>query len=332
MDFNGLIDFLQNRMSMSHIYQPLLIKSLVESGGASTLRQLALQFLSQDESQVQYYEDRLKKMPIPVLKRHKIIDKDGDLVSLAIKKLTLEQKAQIKMICEQKIQEYIFKRGIGIWDYRMLDTNPIPDSLYYRVLKESGGRCALCGATKKERPLQVDHIKPRSKGGKTVYENLQVLCSKCNQSKSNKDNTDFRNDLGTDEVSECRFCFSRIRNRIVDEFDTVLAILDKYPVTDGHHLIIPKRHAEDWFSLSDKERRDADSLIQVLQNKLSESDETITGFNIGVNCGESAGQTIFHAHIHLIPRRDKDISDPTGGVRGVIPVKMNYRIKDDHES
>jgi len=327
MDFNGLIDFLQNRMSMSHIYQPLLIKSLVESGGASTLRQLALQFLSQDESQVQYYEDRLKKMPIPVLKRHNIIDKDGDLVSLAIKKLTLEQKAQIKMICEQKIQEYIFKRGIGIWDYRMLDSNPIPDSLYYRVLKESGGRCALCGATKKERPLQVDHIKPRSKGGKTVYENLQVLCSKCNQTKSNKDHTSFINELGSENHPECRFCGERIKNRIVDEIDTVVTILDKYPVTDGHHLIIPKRHTEDWFSMTEKEKKDADSLIQILKARLSEADKKITGFNIGVNCGESAGQTIFHAHIHLIPRRNGDIEDPTGGVRAVIPDKINYRIR-----
>lgn len=326
MKFDTLIDFLQNRMSMSHIYQPLLIKCLVDSGGTSTLRQLAYQFLSQDESQVQYYEDRLKKMPIPVLKKHDVIIRDGELVSLATKKLTLEQKAQIKMICEHKIQEYVVKRGIGIWDYRMLDNNPIPDSLYYRVLKDSGGRCALCGATKKERPLQVDHIKPRSKGGKTVYENLQVLCSKCNQTKSNKDDTGFRNALETDEVSGCRFCFSQIRDRMVDDFDTVLAILDKYPVTYGHHLIIPKRHTEDWFSLSDKERRDSDSLIQIIKNKLSESDETITGFNIGVNCGESAGQTIFHTHIHLIPRRNGDISDPIGGVRGVIPEKMNYRI------
>jgi len=76
----------------------------------------------------------------------------------------------------------------------MLDKDPVPDSLYYRILKESGGRCALCGATKKERPLHVDHIVPRSKDGKTEYDNLQVLCQKCNLAKGNKDSTDFRKD------------------------------------------------------------------------------------------------------------------------------------------
>jgi diadenosine tetraphosphate (Ap4A) HIT family hydrolase len=192
------------------------------------------------------------------------------------------------------------------------------------VLKESGGRCALCGATKKERPLQVDHIKPRSKGGKTVYENLQVLCSKCNPAKSNRDDTDFRNDLELEPDSDCPFCYSNVKSRIINELESVVAIKDQYPVTEGHLLIVPKVHSKDWFLITDKERRDADALIRILKNRIAESDDTVTGFNIGVNCGESAGQTIFHAHIHLIPRRDGDTPSPMGGVRGVIPDKMGY--------
>ena len=109
----------------------------------------------------------------------------GLVVSLNVRKLTFEQKAHIKMICEKKLQEFIVNRGLGIWDYRLLDSSPVPDSLYYNVLKDSNGKCALCDATKNERPLQVDHIKPRSKGGMTEHENLQVLCSKCNQAKGN---------------------------------------------------------------------------------------------------------------------------------------------------
>jgi ATP adenylyltransferase len=158
MNFKDLINFLQNKMSMSHIYQPLLIKRLVKSGGPMTLRQLAHAFLSQEESQLKYYEKSIKEMPLRVLSKHQVVSKDGELVSLNVKKLTFEQKAQIKMICEQKLQEFVVKRGLGIWDYRLLDTEPVPDSLRYRVLKESGGRCALCGVTKKERPLDVDHI------------------------------------------------------------------------------------------------------------------------------------------------------------------------------
>ena len=72
------------------------------------------------------------------------------------------------------------------------------------------------------------------------------------------------------------------------------------------------------------ERDDAADLIKVLKNKLESSDKSITGFNIGMNSGESAGQTVMHSHIHLIPRRDGDTKKPRGGVRGVIPNKMSY--------
>lgn len=104
MTFENLINFIENKMKLSHIYQPLLIKSLVESGGTETIRQLAHEYLSQDESQLQYYEKRIKEMPLKVLSKHEIVSKDGDLVSLNVKKLTFEQKAQIKMLCEKKLQ------------------------------------------------------------------------------------------------------------------------------------------------------------------------------------------------------------------------------------
>ena len=326
MTFDDLIAFLETKMSMSHIYQPLLIRTLVDAGGSATIRQLANAFLSQDESQLIYYEDRIKQMPLKILGKHGIVTKDGDLVVLNAGKLTLEQKAKIKMLCEQKLQEYVAKRGLSIWDYRLLDKDPIPDSLYYRVLKESGGRCALCGTTRDDRPLHVDHIKPRSRGGKTEYENFQVLCSKCNLTKGNRDETDLRQSVIPDNDPECRFCPDKVKHRIVAEYDSVYAMKDGYPVSEGHHLILPKRHAADWFSISEKERQDADALIRILKNRLSEADKTITGFNIGVNCGESAGQTIFHAHIHLSPRRDGDTPKPRGGVRGVIPGKMGYEV------
>ena len=262
-------------------------------------------------------------MPLRVLKKHNIVTHEGDLISLNVKKLNFEQKPQIKMLCEKSLREFIVKKGLGIWDYRLLDTDPIPDSLRYRVLKEADGRCTLCGATKKERPLDVDHIKPRSKGGKNVYENLQVLCSKCNRSKGNKDDTDFRDDL-IDSVKDCPFCYENIENRIVDELGTVSAIKDGYPVTEGHHLILPKIHTADYFSMPEKEKQDSHSLIEIIRRKLIAKDPSITGFNIGMNSGETAGQTIFHCHIHLIPRRAGDTPNPRGGVRGVIPEKMNY--------
>lgn len=105
---------------------------------------------------------------------------------------------------------------------------------------------------------------------------------------------------------------------------TVCAIPDLYPVTPGHHLIIPKRHVASYFDMTAEERRDVDSLLLRLREQILSDDQAVKGFNIGMNCGVVAGQTIAHAHIHLIPRREGDVDDPRGGVRGCVPANMSY--------
>jgi len=322
--FNELVTFLTKTMRMSHVYQPLLIRSLVDAGGSATLHQLAQSFLVQDESQLLYYEKRIKEMPLKVLSRHGVVSKNGELVSLNIKKLTLEEKAQVREICEQKLQEYVRKRGISIWDYRLMELDPVSDSLRFQVLKDSNGRCALCGISAKERPLDVDHIIPRSRGGNNELSNLQALCSKCNRSKGNKDDTDFRADRSPERVEGCLFCADEATHSAVAGNESVYAIEDQYPVTPGHHLIIPRRHTEDYFSMSTNERQQADELLRMLKNKIMQDDANVSGFNVGMNCGVTAGQTVMHAHIHLIPRRDGDVHQPQGGVRGCVPTKMSY--------
>jgi ATP adenylyltransferase len=124
--------------------------------------------------------------------------------------------------------------------------------------------------------------------------------------------------------SECFFCSDNFKKRIIEETDMCYAVKDDYPVTEGHLLVIPKRHIAEYFDLSDAERRDADNLMEYLYRNMVKNDPTITGYNIGVNCGYSAGQSIFHLHYHLIPRRDGDTENPRGGVRGVIPGKRSY--------
>jgi ATP adenylyltransferase len=320
MNFKELYDFIQNKMRMSHIYQPLLIKTLVEAGGSATIRHLAQEFVLEDESQLQYYENTIKRMPVKVLKNHGIVTDQESLISLNIKKFTFKEKTQLKRICEEKIQQYLEKRGLATWDYRF-STDPVPDSIRFRVLKAGKQRCALCGITAKEKMLDVDHIIPRSRGGSSKEENLQVLCAKCNRSKGNKDDTDFRSSNLMNANQDCPFCKGV---RKVANNNSVFAIKDNYPVTKDHHLIIPYRHTDNYFSMTEHERNDATQLIRVLKNKLEKNDPSITGFNIGMNSGESAGQTVMHSHIHLIPRREGDTGNPRGGVRGVVPEKMSY--------
>lgn len=123
---------------------------------------------------------------------------------------------------------------------------------------------------------------------------------------------------------QCPFCSGNILNEIVADHGSVFAVKDRYPVTDGHLLIIPKRHVEDFFHMSEEERRDAEELLFKMREEILRQDQAVIGFNVGMNCGVAAGQTISHGHIHLIPRRRGDIDDPRGGVRGVIPEKQKY--------
>jgi diadenosine tetraphosphate (Ap4A) HIT family hydrolase len=118
----------------------------------------------------------------------------------------------------------------------------------------------------------------------------------------------------------CVFCQI---NESVLENDLAIAFYDKYPVNKGHLLIIPKRHIEQYFDLTDQERSAIDSLLLEGKRLLDEQYQP-DGYNIGINCGEAAGQTIFHVHVHLIPRFRGDMEDPRGGVRGVIPEKRIY--------
>jgi diadenosine tetraphosphate (Ap4A) HIT family hydrolase len=200
----------------------------------------------------------------------------------------------------------------------------VPDSGRYDVLKAADGRCDLCGITKKNRLLQVDHIKPRSKGGTNEIENLQALSDECNRAKCDRDETDFRIETASQVVANCDFCEPKIGGRIVEECESVVAIEDKLPVTQGHLLVLPRRHTPDLFGMVERERNDANNLLRILKTRIQREDSSVTGFNVGMNCGEDAGQTVMHAHIHLIPSRRSDTAKPRGGVRGVIPDRMGY--------
>ncbi len=121
----------------------------------------------------------------------------------------------------------------------------------------------------------------------------------------------------------CPFCNIN-RSKIIHENETCFAIYDSSPVSQYHILILPKQHRIDYFDMTIKEKIDADRLIHFFKSNLEKKDKTIQGFNVGINCGEIAGQTVYHSHIHMIPRRKNDTPDPRGGVRGVIPDRMDY--------
>jgi diadenosine tetraphosphate (Ap4A) HIT family hydrolase len=122
-------------------------------------------------------------------------------------------------------------------------------------------------------------------------------------------------------MPHCPFCTTN-RERIAEN-NLAFAIYDGFPVNLGHALIIPKRHVANFFELSAEERMACFDLVSEVQLTLASAYRP-DGYNVGININEAGGQTIFHVHIHLIPRYRGDVEQPRGGVRGVIPNKQGY--------
>ena len=120
---------------------------------------------------------------------------------------------------------------------------------------------------------------------------------------------------------KCPFC--KTDEDILFSNSLVFALFDNYPVSKGHILLITKRHFDNYFDATEDELKAIEDILkqakEFIDNKFNPD-----GYNIGINCGEVAGQSVMHLHIHLIPRYKGDMDNPLGGVRGVIPEKQKY--------
>ena len=330
MTFEKLKQFITTDMRMSQIYQPVMLIELLKGNGTATIEQVAQAILNRDPTQIEYYSEIVKNMVGRVLTKNRgITERIGDnyhLIGAAV--LSPEQINELIELCNHKIKEYEQKRGGAHWQHRSRTREPVSGTVRYEVLKRAQHRCELCGISAAEKSLDVDHITPKSLGGRDDITNYQALCYTCNAQKNNRDDTDFRgiNTIYEHRQENCLFCDlqSIDRLRIISENTLAFAIRDGFPVAEGHTLFIPKRHAADYFALSQAEINAINQLMAEQKELLHKSDNTIEGFNIGMNCGEIAGQTIFHCHVHLIPRRRGDVENPRGGVRHVITGKGYY--------
>lgn len=329
MTFNELKNFILNDMQMQHVYQPVMLIELLKNNGEASETQIAKAILGVDPVQQRYYEDKVRNMVGKVLNKNGITEREKSTHRLlGYEQLTDDQNAELLELLRSRLAAEELKRGATFWKHRATDREPISGSVRYEVLKRAKGRCECCGASIDERPIDIDHIVPRSKTGDNDISNYQALCWLCNANKGNRDDTDFRgvNTIYEHRQTGCLFCDVQVndRQRIVADNTLAFAIRDGFPVTEGHTLFIPKRHALDYFELSQAEINAINQLMTQQKDLLQHSDKTIEGFNIGMNCGEAAGQTIFHCHVHLIPRRRGDVENPRGGVRHVIIGKGRY--------
>ncbi|MCB1864812.1 MAG: HIT family protein [Chromatiales bacterium] len=129
-------------------------------------------------------------------------------------------------------------------------------------------------------------------------------------------------------VEECRFCQRKSGRRVMIEGQYGFAAFDRHPASEGHFLVIPHRHFASYFDINDAERDELWSLVAQGKAMVDEKFRP-DGYNIGINVGKWAGQSIPHLHIHVIPRYKGDVENPKGGVRGVIPDKKLYNVHPD---
>ena len=328
--FEKLKKYITEEMRMSHVYQPVMLIELLSNNGKSTVQQIAQAILKKDPTQIEYFSEIVKNMVGKVLTNNRgITEKNGQTYSIiGSETLSDEHASELISLCVAKIADFDSKRGSTIWNHRRRGHRPISGSIRFEVLKRAAFRCELCGISADDKNIEVDHIHPKSLGGKDELINFQALCYSCNAAKRNTDKTDFRDYklLYNQRNSDCLFCQIQtdVRDRIILENELAYVIVDGFEVTKGHSLIIPKRHVPDYFSLTQAEINAVNELITKRKDQLTDQDRSIEGFNIGINCGEVAGQTIFHCHIHLIPRRQGDVKNPRGGVRHIIPDKGDY--------
>ena len=327
MTYDQLFDFVERRMRMSHIYQPVMLLTLLQHDGQCSETDIAKAIAVHDPTQIEYYEAITRNMVGRVLIRHGVVKRDGKRFSLlSAEALTKGQRTELRRLLETKLDQYVAKRGERIWQHRKLALGDISGTVKYEVLRRSSLCCELCGVSNRDRSLEVDHIVPRNHGGSDDESNLQALCYSCNAMKRDRDATDFRalrESYGHRETT-CPFCTRQKGRPIPLENELCFGIKDGYPVTDLHMLVVPKRHVSDFFELYEPEKHACVRLLDEAKRRAKAQDPTIAGFNVGINVGEAAGQTIHHCHVHLIPRRTGDVEQPLGGVRNVIPGKGAY--------
>lgn len=238
--------FLETEMAMSHIYQPVMIRTILDGGGAATRRQIAAAISAADLSQLEYYEQVVSRYPGPVLRRRGIVELERGVYRFAgdYRRLDEWERAELRAVCDMRVAEFVAKRQDRIWAHRASNSDPVPGTLRWQVISRALGRCEACGISSAERALEVDHIVPRARGGSNEIWNLQALCSTCNAQKSDREAVDFRaaHEHAGDRHADCLVCHAPVYEDLQNELALVSA-------GDGRPIVSPRRHGVTYIDL-----------------------------------------------------------------------------------
>lgn len=311
MNFEELEEFIKHKMKMTHVYQPLMIKTLLESGGTATPEDIARGFLNEDRAQLEYYTKIAKRWPSVILRKHAVVEYSGRDKSgrfrLLLDQITPKQRERLVELCDLRLKEYVDGILRLPWYNRRGIREHVPGNIRYDVLAKSGGVCVACGVSTLERALEVDHIVPVNAGGTNDMSNLQALCYKCNAQKRDRDDTNFVMVLNRLKYRNPK-CSACVSDDHIRENHMAFAIRDAHPTVPLHSVVLPKRHTASFFDLIPAEKKFCLELIDAVKTDILERDGGVAGFNVGFDAGLVAGEVAEHCSIHVIPRRDGDAS------------------------
>ena len=314
--FDRISHFLNNQMRMSHIYQPVMLMHLLKNEGQADLSDIAKAILVMDPTQVEYYEHVTRRMPGRVLTNNRgLTERDGRTYTLiGFSELSDSEIEELIEVCMHEVEGFLQARTASPWRHRRRSHSYVSGSKRYIILRDAGFRCQLCGVSADHRALEVNHIVPTKFMGSDEVSNLQALCYSCNASKGASDDTDLRDvvERYDDREKGCVLCDPDIDSVLLQN-ELSFSVTDPFRDTDGHVLIVPKRHALDYFDLYQPELNAIHQAATIIRSRLLENDQSITGFSLGFDSEHDAGQTTRHCHLHLSPRRSHDAGDDLRG-------------------
>lgn len=292
-------------MSLSHVYQPLMIRTILMGGGAATRRQIAAAFLAADVSQLEYYDHIAAGYPTTTLKRHGIITHHRRVYRLseAFDGLTEWERTALIAVCDHRVADYVAHRQDRIWRHRGQNFDPVPGTQRYAILARAKGRCEACGVSSMERALQVDHIVPRAQGGSNDLANLQALCSTCNAQKLDRDKTDFHAAHADYAYRrpDCAIC------EVAEPAEHPGNLLARFWREPGGALCIgPRRHVSDYRALTQPEM----NAMRALELSVLESAGELTRLRLSIEWSPAQD------YVHIGARLETLTESTAGAVPG----------------
>lgn len=291
MDYHTLKQYIEKDMQMTHMYQPLMLMTILESGtGAASARDVARSFVSRDPEYLDYYTRIVKRWPQKTLRNHNIIEYDRGTKLYSIPfdtAITGRQRSRLIKLCHDRFQQFV-RKDPAIWR-NSKTVGRITKNKRYDVMSKSKGVCAACGRASTKAELDVDHIVPTSWGGTNNLDNLQALCRQCNREKRDRDDTNFllwHKQLQFARNPKCRICCSYHASK--GKNGLAFSIMNK-----KEYLVSPIRHVTSYADMIPPERQLCMDLVhktmRVLKTRSPDAEFSMYGLD-----------TPEHYHIRIV--------------------------------